>query len=570
MSSTLGARPVRIVSPLAGRPAPREMLVDVGRLEREYYERRPDVGDPNQMVSFGTSGHRGSPLHGTFAEAHILAITQAICDYRRGYGTDGPLYMGKDTHAVSDPAQRTALEVLAANNVETIIQRDNGVTPTPVISRAILVYNHGRKEHLADGIVITPSHNPPEDGGFKYNPTHGGPADTDVTRWIEDRANQLLRENNAGVKRVPFAAAIKAASTHQEDFVIPYVRDLRNVVDMDAIRASRLKLAVDPLGGAARPYWEPINAEYQLDVIIVNPTIDPTFSFMTVDHDGQIRMDCYSPYAMARLVDLKDKYRVAFANDPDSDRHGIVTPSVGLLNPNHYLSVAIHYLLTHRPLWPKHVAVGKTLVSSSMIDKVVGSLGCRLSEVPVGFKWFVAGLVDGSCCFGGEESAGASFLRLDGTVWTTDKDGPIMDLLAAEITARTDKDPGEHYRDLTAKFGTPYYTRIDKPATPEQKAKLHELSPQAVRESSLAGEPIMAKLTRAPGIDAPIGGLKVVASCGWFAARPSGTENIYKIYAESFKDQSHLNAIVSEAQEIVNNALKSSDPGGGPVEGRRR
>ncbi|HEV3276442.1 MAG TPA: phosphoglucomutase (alpha-D-glucose-1,6-bisphosphate-dependent) [Terriglobia bacterium] len=546
------------ISPLAGRPAPKEMLIDVAQLERDYYERRPDLGDPNQMVSFGTSGHRGSPFHGTFTEAHILAITQAICDYRRGAGTDGPLYMGKDTHGVSEPAQRTALEVLAANNVDTIIQQGNGVTPTPVISRAILVYNRDRKEHLADGIVITPSHNPPEDGGFKYNPTNGGPADTDVTRWVEDRANDLLRGGNAGVKRVPFEAAIKAASTHQEDFVVPYVRDLGNVVDMDAIRAAGLNLGVDPLGGAARPYWEPINALYHLDVVVVNPVIDPTFSFMTVDHDGKIRMDCSSPYAMARLVGLKDKYRVAFANDPDSDRHGIVTPSAGLMNPNHYLAVAIQYLLTHRPQWPAHVAVGKTLVSSSMIDRVVQGLGRRLSEVPVGFKWFVPGLVDGSCCFGGEESAGASFLRRDGTVWTTDKDGPIMDLLAAEITARTGKDPGEHYRELTAEFGTPYYTRIDAAATPEQKARLAELSPEAVSESTLAGEPITAKLTRAPGNNAPIGGLKVVAANGWFAARPSGTENIYKVYAESFKDEGHLNAIINEAEEIVNNALNSS------------
>jgi phosphoglucomutase len=558
MPSGVETHPVPSISPLAGRPAPKEILVDLARLEREYYERRPDLSDPNQMVSFGTSGHRGSPLRGTFTEAHILAITQAIADYRRGQGTDGPLYMGRDTHALSGPAQRTALEVLAANNVETIIQRDEGVTPTPVISRAILVYNRGRKQPLADGIVITPSHNPPEDGGFKYNPPDGGPADTDVTRWVEDRANALLRAGNGGVKREPFSAAIKAASTHQEDFVLPYVQDLRNVVDMDAIRAAGLKLGVDPLGGAARPYWEPINALYQLDISVVNPTIDPTFSFMTVDHDGQIRMDCSSPYAMARLVGLKDQYRVAFANDPDSDRHGIVTPSAGLLNPNHYLAVAIRYLLTHRPQWPAHAAVGKTLVSSSMIDRVVQKLGRRLSEVPVGFKWFVARLFDGSYCFGGEESAGASFLRRDGTVWSTDKDGPIMDLLAAEITARTGKDPGEHYRDLEAEFGSPYYTRIDAPATPEQKERLEKLSPDAVKESNLAGETIVAKLTRAPGNDAPIGGLKVVAASGWFAARPSGTENIYKIYAESFKGQSHLNAILTEAEEIVNNALNSS------------
>ena len=546
------------ISPLAGRPAPKEMLIDVARLERAYFERRPDLSDPNQLVSFGTSGHRGSPLDGTFTEAHILAITQAICDYRRAHGTDGPLYMGKDTHAISEPAQRTALEVLAANNVDAIIQRDNGVTPTPVISRAILVYNRDRKAHLADGIVITPSHTPPEDGGFKYNPTDGGPADTDVTQWVEDRANQLLRENNGGVKRVPFTAAIKAATTHQEDFIMPYVRDLRSVVDMDAIRTAHLKLGVDPLGGAARPYWEPINATYGLDIAVVNPVIDPTFSFMTVDHDGQIRMDCSSPYAMARLVGLKDQYRLAFANDPDSDRHGIVTPSAGLMNPNHYLAVAIRYLLTHRSQWPAHVAVGKTLVSSSMIDRVVEKLGRRLWEVPVGFKWFVPGLFDGSCCFGGEESAGASFLRRDATVWTTDKDGPIMDLLSAEITAKTGKDPGEHYRELTAEFGTSYYTRIDSPATPEQKARLLELSPEAIKESSLAGEPIIAKLTRAPGNNAPIGGLKVAAASGWFAARPSGTEDIYKIYAESFQDQSHLNAILAEAEGIVNNALNAS------------
>jgi len=545
------------LSSLAGTPAPKELLVDLARLEKEYFERKPGLSDRTQLVSFGTSGHRGSSLHGAFNESHILAITQAICDYRRGQGIDGPLYMGKDTHALSAPAQRTALEVLAANAVETIIQEKDGVTPTPVISRAILVYNQNRKEHLADGIVITPSHNPPEDGGFKYNPPNGGPADTDVTGWVQDRANDLLRAGNRDVKRVPFEKAIKAPGTHQEDFILPYVRDLKNVVDTDAIRSAKLKLAVDPLGGAARPYWEPINAIYGLDVEVVNPTIDPTFSFMTVDHDGKIRMDCSSPYAMARLVGLKDRYQVAFANDPDSDRHGIVTPVAGLMNPNHYLAVAIQYLLTHRPQWRHDVVVGKTLVSSSMIDRVVTKLGRKLSEVPVGFKWFVAGLVDGSFCFGGEESAGASFLRRDGTVWTTDKDGPIMDLLAAEITARTGKDPGQHYQELTAEFGNPHYTRIDAPATPEQKSKLQKLSPDAVKESNLAGEPITAKLTRAPGNNAPIGGLKVVAKNGWFAARPSGTENIYKIYAESFASESHLHAIVSEAQEMVNNALDS-------------
>jgi len=548
-------RAATAVSPLAGQPAPASMIVDLARLERVYYERTPDVHDPTQLVSFGTSGHRGSSFRGSFTEAHIAAITQAICDYRRGQRIDGPLYMGKDTHALSEPAQRTALEVLAANGVETIIQRDGGVTPTPVISRAILVYNRGRLQHLADGIVITPSHNPPADGGFKYNPPNGGPADTDVTGWVQRRANLLLRKGNAGVKRVPFAAAIKATSTHEDDLVLPYVEDLKHVVDMDAIRASGLALGVDPLGGAALPYWEPINAIYKLHIAVVNPTIDPTFSFMTVDHDGQIRMDPSSPYAMARLVGLKDQFRVAFANDPDSDRHGIVTSSTGLMNPNHYLAVAIRYLLGHRTGWPVHASVGKTLVSSSLVDRVAEKLGRRLYEVPVGFKWFVSGLFDGSCCFGGEESAGASFLRHDGTVWTTDKDGPIMDLLAAEITARTGKDPGEHYRELTAEFGATHYTRIDAPATPEQKARLQKLSVEAVKEDRLAGEPITAKLTRAPGNDAPIDGLKIVTASGWFAARPSGTENIYKIYAESFRDPAHLDALVREAQTLVDAAV---------------
>jgi phosphoglucomutase len=542
------------ISPLAGKPAPKEMLVDVSRLEQEYFNRRPDLDDQNQLVSFGTSGHRGSPLRGSFTEAHILAITQAICDYREAHGTTGPLFMGKDTHALSGPAQGTALEVLAGNDVETVIQRDDGFTPTPVVSHAILVHNRSRADRLSDGIVITPSHNPPEDGGFKYNPTNGGPADTDVTQWIEDRANALLRNRNAEVKRVPSAAAINADTTHREDFILPYVNDLRNVVDMDAVRAAGLRLAVDPLGGAAVHYWEPINTIYKLDITVVNPQIDPTFSFMTVDHDGVIRMDCSSPYAMARLVGLKDRYRVAFANDPDSDRHGIVTPIAGLMNPNHYLSVAILYLLTHRSDWPVEAAVGKTLVSSSMIDRVVHKLGRRLSEVPVGFKWFAPGLFDGSCCFGGEESAGASFLRRDGSVWTTDKDGLIMDLLAAEITARTGRDPGEHYSALAAEFGTAYYTRIDAPATPEQKARLERLSPEAVKAPDLAGEPIVAKLTRAPGNGAPIGGLKVVTHNGWFAARPSGTEAVYKIYAESFKDEQHLQAILIDAQQIVSNA----------------
>jgi phosphoglucomutase len=546
------------ISPLAGLPAPKELLVDLAELERCYYERKPDMDDPQQLVSFGTSGHRGSSLNGTFTEAHILAITQALCEYRRGHGIDGPLFMGKDTHALSAPAQRTALEVLAANDAETIIQRDDGVTPTPVISHAILVYNRERKEHLADGIVITPSHNPPRDGGFKYNPPNGGPADTDITKWVETRANELLRARNAGVKRVAYASAFDAYTTHQFDYVLPYVRDLGNVIDMEAIRGAKLKLGVDPLGGASEPYWEPISALYKLEITVVNPKIDPTFSFMTVDHDGEIRMDCSSPYAMAGLLKLKDKFRVAFGNDPDADRHGIVTPSAGLMNPNHYLAVAIQYLLTHRPDWPSGAAVGKTLVSSSMIDLVVRKLGRKLWEVPVGFKWFAPGLFDGSCCFGGEESAGASFLRRDGTVWTTDKDGPIMALLAAEITARTGKDPGEHYRAMTAEFGTPFYTRIDAAATPEEKVRLLQLSPETVKDATLAGEAITAKLTRAPGNNAAIGGLKVTAAHGWFAARPSGTENIYKIYAESFTSQAHLNEIVREAQAMVNRALQSA------------
>ncbi|MCX6913325.1 MAG: phosphoglucomutase (alpha-D-glucose-1,6-bisphosphate-dependent) [Verrucomicrobia bacterium] len=543
------------LSTLAGQPAPKEMLVDLARLEREYFHRQPDVGNRSQMVSFGTAGHRGTSLRGTFTEAHILAITQAICDYRRSKHIGGPLHMGKDTHALSGPAQRTALEVLAANNVQTIIQRDDGVTPTPVISRAILVYNRGRSEHQADGIIITPSHNPPEDGGFKYNPPHGGPADTSVTKWVEQRANELLLEGNADVKRVPFATALEAATTTEDDFILPYVKDLGSVIDMEAIRAAGLKLGVDPLGGASLPCWEPINSTYGLDITVVNPKLDPTFSFMTLDHDGKIRMDCSSPHAMAGLVRLKDQYRVAFGNDPDSDRHGIVTPSAGLMNPNHYLAVAINYLLTHRPRWGALASVGKTLVSSGMIDRVVGKLGRRLAEVPVGFKYFAPHLFDGSYCFGGEESAGASFLRQDGTVWTTDKDGILLDLLAAEITACTGKDPGEHFQALVAEFGRPYYTRIDAPATPEQKARLEKLSPEAVSASTLAGEPITAKLTRAPGNNEPIGGLKVVAASGWFAARPSGTENLYKVYAESFRDEQHLETIVAEAQSIVLCAL---------------
>jgi phosphoglucomutase len=542
-------------SPLAGKPAPLELLVDLARLEREYHERRPDVEDPTQLVAFGTSGHRGSSLRGAFNEAHILAVTQAICEYRKRAGTDGPLYIGKDTHGLSGPAQRTALEVLAANGVEVLLQANDGVTPTPVVSHAILVHNRGRKERLADGIVVTPSHNPPDDGGFKYNPPHGGPADTDVTTWVQDRANALLRENNAGVRRVPYEKAIAAPTTRAFDFIGPYVDDLANVVEMDAIRGAGLKLGVDPLGGASQPYWEPINARYGLQVDVVNPVIDPTFSFMTVDHDGKIRMDCSSPWAMARLVGLKDRYRVAFANDPDSDRHGIVTPGAGLMNPNHYLSVAIRYLLGHRPGWPATAAVGKTLVSSAMIDRVVARLGRRLMEVPVGFKWFVPGLHDGSLCFGGEESAGASFLRRDGTAWTTDKDGLILDLLAAEITARTGKDPGEHYRELVGEFGEARYTRIDAPATPAEKSRLGRLSPEAVRSERLAGHAITAKLTKAPGNGASIGGLKVTTEAGWFAARPSGTENVYKIYAESFESDAHLASIVDEARQIVAAAL---------------
>jgi len=549
------------VSPLAGLPAPRELLIDPSKLEREYYQRRPDVADPTQLVSFGTSGHRGSSLAGTFNEAHILAITQAICDYRTSQKINGPIYMGKDTHALSAPAQRTALEVLAANQILTIIQSNDGVTPTPVISRAILVHNRAQTSGRADGIVITPSHNPPEDGGFKYNPPNGGPADTEVTRWIQNRANELLESGNAGVRRIAFETAIKSETTHQQDMIKPYVEDLKNVIDMDLIRGGGIKIGVDPLGGAAIHYWDVINFVYGIDIAVVNRELDPRFAFMTVDHDGKIRMDCSSPYAMASLIRLKDRYQVAFANDPDADRHGIVTPSVGLMNPNHYLAVAIRYLLTHRPAWSQGAAVGKTVVSSSMIDRVVGGLGRKLMEVPVGFKWFAPGLFDSSCCFGGEESAGASFLRRDGTVWTTDKDGLIMGLLAAEITARTGKDPGEHFKQITAEFGKPYYTRIDAPATPQQKTRLAALSPEAVKGTSLAGERIESTLTRAPANNAAIGGLKVVTASGWFAARPSGTENVYKIYAESFKDEAHLSAIVKEAREMVDRALADGSEG---------
>ena len=542
--------------PLAGKPAPRDLLINVSRLEAAFYEAKPDLADPNQLVSFGTSGHRGSSSNATFTEAHILAITQAICEYRRNQGITGPLFMGKDTHALSRPAERVALEVLAGNGVEAFIQRNDGFTPTPVISRAILIHNRGRSDSLADGIVITPSHNPPTDGGLKYNPPNGGPADTDVTDWIQNRANELLCAGNGGVQRIGFDAALIASTTHVEDFVTPYVGDLANVIDLEAIRSAGVKIGVDPLGGAAAAYWQPLAERYGIDITVVNPKIDPTFAFMTLDHDGKIRMDCSSPYAMAGLVELKDRFNIAFGNDPDSDRHGIVAPSTGLLNPNHYLAVAIRYLLTNRPQWPASAVVGKTLVSSCLIDRVVASLGRKLWEVPVGFKWFTPGLFDGSCCFGGEESAGASFLRRDGTVWSTDKDGLILGLLSAEITARTGKDPGLHYQELTAEFGTPYYTRIDAPATPEQKNLLKKLSPESVTATELAGEPITTKLTRAPGNDASIGGLKVVSASGWFAARPSGTENIYKLYAESLKSADHLATIVEQAQEIVSRSLQ--------------
>ncbi len=541
--------------PLAGQPAPKDLLIDVSQIEAAFYESEPNLSDPNQLVSFGTSGHRGTSSNATFTQAHILAITQAICEYRRNQGVTGPLFMGKDTHALSRPAERVALEVLAANEVETVIQSDDGFTPTPVISRAILTYNQGRSEGLADGIVITPSHNPPTDGGFKYNPTNGGPADTDVTDWMQRRANELLRAGNKGVRRIDSEAALKAPTTRTQDYVAPYVQDLANVIDMEAIRSAGVKIGVDPLGGASLAYWKPIAELYGLDITLVNPNVDPTFSFMTVDHDGKIRMDCSSPSAMAGLVKLKDRFDIAFGNDPDADRHGIVTPSVGLMNPNHYLAVAIRYLLSQRTKWPMGAVVGKTLVSSCLIDRVVASLDRKLWEVPVGFKWFTPRLFDGSCYFGGEESAGASFLRHDGTVWSTDKDGIILCLLAAEITARTGKDPGKHYQELTAQFGTPYYTRIDAAATPEQKNLLKKLSPEAVTATELAGEQITAKLTSAPGNNAPIGGLKVVSASGWFAARPSGTENIYKLYAESLKSADHLNAIVDQAQEIVSRSL---------------
>jgi len=547
------------ISPLAGKPADPSLLINVPRLVTAYYTGRPDPSVPAQRVVFGTSGHRGSALDNAFNEAHILAITQAICLYRKQQSIDGPLYIGIDTHALSEPAFASALEVLAANGVDVMVDANNGYTPTPVISHAILTYNRGRKTGLADGIVITPSHNPPRFGGFKYDPPHGGPADTHVTEWIERQANAFIADGLRGVARVPFERARSASTVHPHQYLDSYVRDLPSVVDLQAIRESKVRIGVDPLGGASVAYWDAIGNRYELNLEVVNHVIDPTFRFMTVDWDGQIRMDPSSVYAMARMVGLKERFDVAFASDTDADRHGIVSRSHGLLDPNHYLSVAISYLFANRPQWSQAVAVGKTVVSSSMIDRVVNKLGRRLFEVPVGFKWFVEGLIDGSIGFCGEESSGATFLRRDGTVWTTDKDGLVPNLLAAEITARTGKDPGEHYQQLTAEFGTSYYTRIDAPATPEQKTRLEKLSPDAVATERLAGEPITAKLTAAPGDGAPIGGLKVAADNGWFAARPSGTEDIYKIYAESFKNQSHLDAILSEAQEIVNHALKSFD-----------
>jgi phosphoglucomutase len=543
------------VSPLAGKPAPASILIDVPRLVTAYYTRQPDPLVAAQRVAFGTSGHRGSSFDAGFNEAHILAITQAICLYRKQQSIDGPLYLGIDTHALSAPAFASALEVLAANAVDVMIDADHGYTPTPVISHAILTYNRGRTRGLADGIVITPSHNPPQFGGFKYNPPHGGPADTQVTQWIERKANAFIADGLRGVPRVPFERARRAATTHEHPYLESYVGDLPAVIDLEAIRASKIHVGVDPLGGASVAYWEAIGERHGLDLEVVNHAVDPTFRFMTVDWDGQIRMDPSSVYAMAGMVALKERFDVAFANDADADRHGIVSHTRGLLDPNHYLAVAIDYLFANRPQWPASAAIGKTAVSSGMIDRVAARLKRRLMEVPVGFKWFVDGLIEGSVGFCGEESSGATFLRRDGTVWTTDKDGLVPNLLAAEITARTGTDPGERYRALAAELGASYYTRRDAPATPEQKAKLGKLSPEAVTRSMLAGEPITAKLTRAPGNDAPIGGLKVVAPSGWFAARPSGTENIYKIYAESFKSEAHLSSIVGEAQEIVDGAL---------------
>ncbi len=544
--------------PLAGQPAPLELRANIPQLISAYYTQSPDPDDPAQAAAFGTSGHRGSALKNTFNEAHILAICQAIAQQRQADGVTGPLFLGMDTHALSEPAHRTALEAFAANGVETMIQSGGGYVPTPAISFAILTYNQGRTSGLADGVVITPSHNPPEDGGLKYNPPSGGPADTNTTNRIQNRANDLLRAGLKGVKRLVFERAVKAETTHSYDFAAPYINALASVLDMDAIQSSGLKIGADPMGGASLGYWEPIAEKYGLAIEVVNPLADPTFGFMTVDKDGKIRMDCSSPSAMASLIGLKDRFDIAFGNDPDSDRHGIVTRSVGLMNPNHYLAVAVHYLFSNRPGWRADAAVGKTLVSSAMIDRVAASLGRTLSEVPVGFKWFVAGLLNGSYGFGGEESAGASFLRRDGTVWTTDKDGILLNLLAAEITAKTGCDPGEHYQQLEARFGSPAYERMDAPASPAQQKVLATLSPEQVTASELAGEPILARLTRAPGNDAPIGGLKVVTENGWFAARPSGTEHIYKIYAESFSGPEHLKRIQAEAQEIVSAAFQAA------------
>jgi phosphoglucomutase len=540
---------------LAGTPAPKDLLVDIDKLRKEYYARKPDITDSAEQVSFGTSGHRGSSLRGAFNEAHVLAIAQAICEYRTCQGITGPLYIGKDTHALSEPAFATALEVLAANGVETMIDRDEGYTPTPAISHAILTYNRGRTSGLADGIVITPSHNPPEDGGFKYNPPHGGPADTDVTRWIENKANELLSRDLKNVARMAFEKARGAATTHRHDYVGSYVSDLGSVVDMEVIRGANLKIGVDPLGGAGVAYWQPIVEHYGVQVEVVNNTVDPTFGFMSLDWDGKIRMDCSSPHAMAKLIGLKDRFDIAFGNDTDNDRHGIVTRGAGLMNPNHYLAAAIFYLFTHRAGWRPEAAVGKTIVSSSIIDRVAAKIGRKLVEVPVGFKWFVPGLLDGSLGFGGEESAGASFLRRDGTVWATDKDGIIMDLLSVELMARTGRDPSELYNDLTRELGAPVYERIDAAATAEQKALLLKLSPKDVKASELAGEPIETMLTSAPGNGAAIGGLKVITAHGWFAARPSGTEDVYKLYAESFRGREHLHRIQKEAQALISAAI---------------
>ena len=532
-------------------------LVNVPKLVEAYYAELPDPSAPAQRVAFGTSGHRGSSLERTFNERHILAISQAICLYRKEQQIDGPLFLGMDTHSLSRPALNTALEVLAANGVEVMLADGNEYTPTPVISHAILTCNRRRKTGLADGIVITPSHNPPQDGGFKYNPPNGGPAETGVTGWIEAKANALLESGLDGVKRIPHASAVRAPTTHRHDYLTAYVSDLGNVLDMEVIRSAKISLGVDPLGGAGVHYWGRIAECYGLNLTVVNDVIDPTFRFMTVDWDGQVRMDPSSPYAMQRLIGLKDRFQVAFACDPDHDRHGIVTRTAGLLPPNHYLAAAIFYLFQHRPNWSKAAAVGKTLVSSQMIDRVTAKLGRKLCEVPVGFKWFVEGLLDGSFAFGGEESAGAAFVRRDGRVWTTDKDGITLALLAAEITARLGRDPGELYADLTRELGQPVYDRVEAPATAEQKEILKRLSPRQVRQKDLAGEKIQSILTCAPGNGAPIGGLKVIAGNGWFAARPSGTENIYKIYAESFRSESHLQFILHEAQQLVANALKS-------------